>query len=154
MQTMMIVPSFEIIIQWLKQAQIAHYMCDQCHGIHMVDLQSLDGVIESRLFVESEGLLLTTELEVRPSGLLPLVADLGRLNMNYPALKIFVDIVDDNLPRLMVCSSMYTQAGMTAEQLALFVTSTITASRQLISECEGLGFMNQPESQGAVGFMH
>ena len=62
----MIVPSFEVVMRWLTQGQIPHYLCEQCHGIHIVDIQSLEGVLESRLFVESEGLMFTTELEIRP----------------------------------------------------------------------------------------
>ena len=41
-------------------------MCDQCHGIHMVSPQSVEGIQESRIFVEEEGLLFSSELEVRP----------------------------------------------------------------------------------------
>ncbi|GAA4493889.1 YbjN domain-containing protein [Pseudaeromonas paramecii] len=151
---MLHIPNFDIIIRWLQQGQIPHYMCDQCHGIHMVDVQSMEGVLESRLFVESEGLLLSTELEVRPSGLLLLVSELGRLNMNYPALKIFVDVVDDNLPRLMVCASAYIEAGMTPEQLTLFVQRTLAATQQLISECEQLGVLNPPESGSDLRAVH
>lgn len=143
---MLHIPNFDIIIRWLQQGQIPHYMCDQCQGIHMVDVQSLEGVLESRLFVENEGLLLSTELELRPSGLLLLVSELGRLNMNYPALKIFVDVVDDNLPRLMVCASAYTEAGMTPEQLTLFVQRTVAATQQLLSECDQLGVLNQADN--------
>ena len=53
--------------------------------------------------------------------------------------------VDDNLPRLMVCASAYTEAGMTPEQLTLFVQRTIAATQQLISECEQLGVLNPAE---------
>ncbi len=138
----MIVPSFEIVMRWLSQGQIPHYLCDQCHGIHIPDLQTLEGVVESRLFVENDGLMLTTEMEVRPVGLLPLVADLGRLNMNYPSLKIFVDVLDDNLPRLMVCDTLGTAAGLTDEQLKLFVQTTVQATQQLQAECEQAGYLN------------
>lgn len=151
----MIIPSFEIVLRWLKQAKIGHYMCDQCHGIHIADLQTLEGVLESRLFVdEPEGLMFTTELELRPTGLLPLVADLGRLNMNYPTLKLFVDLVDDNLPRLMACAHQYTQAGLTQEQLSHFVRASVTAMQQVQSECERLGYINLPEGPSAPEAVH
>lgn len=151
---MMIVPSFEVVIRWLTQARIPHYLCDQCHGIHLVDIQSLDGVLESRLFVENDGVMFTTELEIRPVGLLPLIADLGRLNMSYPTLKIFVDVVDDNLPRLMICDSIHIKAGLTFEQLELFVTSAVSSIKQLYGECEQAGFLNQGDVANPVGAMH
>lgn len=142
---MMIVPTFEVILRWLSQGQFPHYMCDQCHGIHVVDVQSLEGVLESRLFVEDEGLMFSTELEVRPAALLPLIADLGRLNINYPSLKVFVDVVDDNLPRLMICNSMLISAGLTPEQLQLFMRTSIDGIKQLYAECEQANYLSAPE---------
>ena len=142
---MMIVPSFEVVIHWLGQAHVPHYMCDQCHGIHVVDIQSLEGVIESRVFVESEGIMFTSELEIRPAGLLPLVAELGRLNMTYPTLKIFVDVVDDALPRLMVCDAIQTQVGLSFEQFQLFIASAIACIKLLYAECEQAGYLCTPE---------
>ena len=150
----MIVPSFEVVMRWLTEGQIPHYLCDQCHGIHIVDVQSLDGVLESRLFVENEGLMFTTELEVRPVGLLPLVADLGRLNMSYPTLKIFVDVVDDNLPRLMVYNTLQLDAGLTPEQLQLFMSTAMTAMKQLYGECEQAGYLNPPEESETPMAVH
>ena len=150
----MIVPSFEVVMRWLSEGQIPHYLCDQCHGIHIVDVQSLDGVLESRLFVENEWLMFTTELEVRPVGLLPLVADLGRLNMSYPTLKIFVDVVDDNLPRLMVCNTLQLGAGLTPEQLQLFMSTAMTAMKQLYGECEQAGYLNPPEASETPMAVH
>ena len=150
----MIVPSFEVVMRWLSEGQIPHYLCDQCHGIHIVDVQSLDGVLESRLFVENEGLMFTTELEVRPVGLLPLAADLGRLNMSYPTLKIFVDVVDDNLPRLMVCNTLQLGAGLTPEQLQLFMSTAMTAMKQLYGECEQAGYLNPPEESETPMAVH
>src|SRR5574344_413411 len=150
----MIVPSFEVVMRWLSEGQIPHYLCDQCHGIHIVDVQSLDGVLESRLFVENEGLMFTTELEVRPVGLLPLVADLGRLNMSYPTLKIFVDVVDDNLPRLMVCNTLQLGAGRTPEQLQLIMSTAMTAMKQLYGECEQAGYLNPPEASETPMAVH
>ena len=146
---MMIVPSFEVVIHWLGQARVPHYMCDQCHGIHVVDIQSLEGVIESRIFVENEGIMFTSELEVRPAALLPLIAELGRLNMAYPTLKIFVDVSDDALPRLMICDAIQTQAGLSFEQFELFINTAIACIKLLYAECEQGGYLILPEPNSA-----
>ncbi|MGY3869769.1 YbjN domain-containing protein [Aeromonas crassostreae] len=151
---MMNTPSSEMIMRWLQQARIEHYVCDQCHGIHIVSLQSVEGIQESRVFVEEEGLLFSSELEVRPSALLPLVAELGRLNMQYPSLKLFLDIIDDNLPRLVVGHTVFTKAGLTVEQFILFVQSTIAATHDVVAECERLGFLNLPEMVVEPGAVH
>ncbi|EKP0262340.1 YbjN domain-containing protein [Aeromonas sobria] len=151
---MMNIPSSEMVMRWLQQARIEHYVCDQCHGIHIVSLQSVDGIQESRIFVEEEGLLFSSELEVRPSAMLPLVADLGRLNMQYPSLKVFLDIIDDNLPRLVVGHTIFTNAGLTVEQFLLFVQSTIAATHELVAECERSGFLNLADIQVSPESVH
>ena len=135
----------ETAMRWLSAGYIEHYVCENCHGIHLSELQELEGVLESRLFVEQEGALLTSEIEIRPTALLVLVADLGRLNMNYPNLKVFVDIVDDNLPRLIVADYMHTQAGIDQAQFTWIVQQTVIATQQLLFEVGELGFLMQDE---------
>ena len=135
----------ETAMRWLSAGYIEHYVCENCHGIHLSELQELEGVLESRLFVEQEGALLTSEIEIRPTALLVLVADLGRLNMNYPNLKVFVDIVDDNLPRLIVADYMHTQAGLDQAQFTWIVQQTVIATQQLLFEVGELGFLMQDE---------
>ncbi|MBU3825556.1 MAG: YbjN domain-containing protein [Candidatus Oceanisphaera merdipullorum] len=140
-------------MRWLSAGYIEHYVCENCHGIHLSELQELEGVLESRLFVEQEGALLTSEIEIRPTALLVLVADLGRLNMNYPGLKVFVDIVDDNLPRLIVADYLHTQAGIDESQFIWIVQQTVMATQQLLFEIGELGFLMQddePSKQSAA----
>lgn len=133
-------------MRWLSAGYIEHYVCENCHGIHLSELQELEGVLESRLFVELDGAILTSEIEIRPTALLTLVADLGRLNMNYPSLKVFVDIIDDNLPRLIVASYLHTQAGINEAQFSGIVQQTILATQQLLFEITELGFLMEDES--------
>ncbi len=135
----------ETAMRWLTAGYIDHYICENCHGIHLSELQGQDGVLESRLFVEHEDAILTTEIEVRPTALLALVADLGRLNMNYPSLKVFVDIVDDNLPRLIVADYLHTQAGLDQPQFLWIVQQTMMATQQLLLEITELGFLMQDD---------
>jgi hypothetical protein len=141
-------PDRALLQRWLDEAHVEHYLCNQCEGLHIRTLQDLDGVVDSRLFLESYGLLLTTELELRPMALLPAVADLGRLNMDYPILKIFTDVVDDATPQLVVAGSFPTSAGLTLKQFAHFVATTVAATRQLAAECLQLDYLfAAPESE-------
>ncbi len=82
------------------------------------------------------------------------MAELGRLNMQYPSLKVFLDIIDDNLPRLVVGHTVFTKAGLSVEQFLLFVESTIATTHEVVSECERLGFLNLPEIQVAPESVH
>ena len=140
----------ETAMRWLSAGYIEHYVCENCHGIHLSELQELEGVLESRLFVEQEGALLTSEIEIRPTALLVLVAELGRLNMNYPSLKVFVDIVDDNLPRLIVADYLHTQMGIEQEQFLWIMQQTVMATQQLLFEISELGFLMQDEEPGKL----
>jgi hypothetical protein len=140
-------PDKDLLIEWLDASRLEHYTCDQCEGLHLRALQELEGVIDSRLFLESYGLLLTTELEIRPMALLPIAADLGRINMDHPTLKVFVDVVDDATPQLVVAGNLPVAAGLTLEQFALFVGNTVAATRQLAAECLHLDYLF-PQAEG------
>ena len=129
------------IESWLDEARVEYYTCDRCEGLHLESLQDLEGIIDSRLFLEPWGLLLTTELEIRPMALLPLAADLGRLNMDYPTLKLFQDVVDDATPQLVVAGTQLSGAGLTLEQFATFVATTVAATRQVGTECRQLNYL-------------
>ncbi len=137
----MIIPDSDQIMRWLSQLSMGHYVCDQCHGIHIESLQQLEGVSESRIFIEDQGLMFSTELEIRPSAILALVSELSRLNMNYPQLKIFLDIVDDALPRLVVCDFLYTQPGITLTQFQVYLEGTLETTRQVMQDAEQMGWL-------------
>ncbi len=59
--------------------------------------------------------------EVRPSALLPLAADLSAINASSLTVKAFLDMQDDNLPKLVVCQSLSVMQGVTYEQFEWFV---------------------------------
>ncbi len=136
-----VIPDRALLEDWLDRAHVDYHECGRCEGLHLEALRDLEGVIDSRLFIEPWGLLLTTELEVRPMALLPLVADLGRLNMDYPTLKLFQDVVDDATPQLVAAGTALGAAGLNLEQFAHFVATTITATRQLAEECLQLNYL-------------
>lgn len=143
----LLVPDATQVERWLRQAGIHHYICDQCHGLHLSELQGRDGVLDSRLFVEEDGLLLSTELEIRPGSLLMLLGEVARLNMAWPTLKVFLDVNDDALPRLVACDLLLGRAGVTFEQFIHFVQANVDATAQLIEECQQMGCLFGPEDE-------
>lgn len=155
-----VLPDADQIQKWLRQAGIQHYICEHCHGLHISELQGRDGVVDSRLFVEEDALLLTTELEVRPSALFMLMGDTPRLNMTYPALKVFLDVNDDSLPRLVACDTLFGRSGVTFEQFIYFVQATVDATVQLLDECLAAGCLiwpdegEEPALPGNAGSLH
>ncbi len=136
-------PTQDLLKNWLEQAHIAYYLCDQCDGLHVKALQELPGVVDSRLLLQDYGVLLTTELEIRPMAVLPLAADLGRLNMDFPILKLFIDVVDDATPQLVVAAHLHSGAGLTPAQLGWFAEQTMAATSQLATECLQLDYLYQ-----------
>lgn len=130
-----------LLMRWLEEARVEYSECNECDGLHLAALKSIEGVIDSRVFLERYGLLLTTELEIRPMALLPLAADLGRINMDYPTLKVFLDVVDDATPQLVIAGTLPTQAGLTLAQCAHFLSTTMDATRQLCAECLQLDYL-------------
>lgn len=141
----LVLPDPDQVRVWLEQAGIKHYICEHCHGLHLSRVQDRDAVVDCRLFVEQEALLLTTELELRPSASFAALAEAPRFNMQWPALKVFPDIQDDTLPRLVACDLLHGRRGITFEQFADFVQATVEATLELQNECQRLGWLSWPE---------
>jgi len=58
---------------------------------------------------------------VKPSALLPLASELSTINASSLTVKAFLDIQDDNLPKLVVCQALSASVGVTREQFAAFM---------------------------------
>ena len=144
------IPERPELESWLRESRIEFEDCGRCEGLHLPPLRAVEGVIDSRLFLERYGLLLTTELEIRPMAVLPLAADVGRLNMDYPTLKVFLDIADDAIPQLVVAGVLPSGAGLAREQVATFVELTLEETRQLAADCLRLDYLFA-EPQGGRG---
>ncbi|MFL0798688.1 MAG: YbjN domain-containing protein [Cellvibrionaceae bacterium] len=143
-----ITPDTDLVIKWLDDIKLDNYICAQCHGIHISDIQTMEGVMDSRLFVEAEGVMASTEISIRPTGLLPLMADLGRLNMDFAHLKIFVDIQDQDLPKLIICDHLLAGAGVSQEQFTFFMDVYVPATIDVIKQCADL--IAPPEGEEPV----
>jgi len=142
------IPDRPQLERWLKQSGTAYDICHQCEGLHLQALRPVEGVIESRLFLERYGLLLTTELEIRPMAILALSADLSRLNMDYPTLKVFLDIGDETVPQLVVAGVQLTGSGLSFEQFSAFVAMTLEETRQLAEACLQLDYLFAEPDRG------
>lgn len=143
-----ITPDTDIVIRWLDDMALDNYICSQCEGIHISELQAHEGVLDSRVFVQPEGIMATTELAIKPTGLLPLLADLGRLNMDFSHVKIFIDIHDQDLPKLIICDHLLAGAGVSQEQFSFFMDVYLPAAREIIKQCADL--VAPPEGEEPV----
>lgn len=140
------VPDANQVKRWLDEGSTTNYICEHCDGLHLSELQQMDGVLDSRIFVESDHLILTTEMEVRPTALLPLTIETGRLNMAFPHSKIFLEVTDDALPKLVVMDTLHTRAGVSFSQFRHFLLTTMENTRQLVSDCQNMGVLTYLDS--------
>ena len=141
-------PERDELARWLKQAGIPSHLCDHCAGLHLEGVLEEQGVLETRLFRESEGLLLTVELELRPAAAFHVLAEAPRLNMAWPTLKIFPDIGDEAPPRLVFCNLLLTGAGISFDQFRNFLDRTLEAAAGLLDELLRQGICGWPDEEG------
>lgn len=84
-------------------------------------MQNFDGVFDAKVDLVDNVILFSALAEVKPTTLIPLVANLSLINASSLTVKAFVDIQDDNLPKLIVCQSLSIAVGVTLEQFTHFM---------------------------------
>ncbi|WP_281645596.1 YbjN domain-containing protein [Parendozoicomonas sp. Alg238-R29] len=143
----LLIPDVALLETWLTETGYESYICDQCSGLHVSALQSMDGILDSRLFIEPWGIMFTTELDIRNAAVLAVSADLMRLNMSYPALKLFLNTPDDASPMLVASASILTTQGMTVPQFNEYFAVTLETVRQLLQDCQQSQYLFQGEDE-------
>ena len=144
-------PDRPLLEDWFDEIHVEHYLCGECEGLHISALHDIEGVVNSRVFVQQTSVLFSTELEVRPMAVLPLSSELGRINMDYPSLKVFLDVVDDATPQLVVATHMLSGAGIARAQFEEFVVNTMDGTRLLADECLQLDYLFAEAGRPRVG---
>ncbi len=131
----------ESILKWLTALGIQHYMCGQCQGIHISELQSHENVLESRIFLEQECLIFSTEIDILNAELLAINAELPKLNGTYANLKAFLDISNEGPARLIICDTQWISAGLSKDQFGVFAHSAIEAKLEILRLLATSGFI-------------
>ncbi|MDR9890587.1 YbjN domain-containing protein [Pseudenterobacter timonensis] len=116
-----VVPTLDTLRQWLDEAGITFFECDACQALHLPHMQNFDGVFDAKVDLINDIILFTALAEVKPSALLALASDLSAINASSLTVKAFLDIQDDNLPKLVVCQSLYAAVGLSFKQFAAFM---------------------------------
>ena len=119
--TSLVVPGLDTLRQWLDDLGMSFFECDNCQALHLPHMQNFDGVFDAKIDLIDNTILFSAMAEVRPSAVLPLAADLSAINASSLTVKAFLDMQDDNLPKLVVCQSLSVMQGVTYEQFAWFV---------------------------------
>ena len=116
----LVVPGLDTLRHWLDELGINFFECDSCQALHLPHMQNFDGIFDAKLDLVDNVVLFSALAEVKPSALLGLSADLSAINASSLTVKAFLDIQDDNLPKLVVCQALSVGVGITVEQFGWF----------------------------------
>ncbi len=117
----LVVPGLDMLRRWLDEIGISFFECDSCQALHLPHMQNFDGIFDAKIDLVDNVVLFSALAEVKPSALLALSADLSAINASSLTVKAFIDIQDENLPKLVVCQSLSIGPGVTdGEQFAWF----------------------------------
>lgn len=97
-------------------------------------MQNFDGVFDAKLDLVDNVILFSALAEVKPTALIPLAGDLSQINASSLSAKAFLDIQDDNLPKLIVCQSLSITAGLTYGQFAYFMKQSEEQISMIVME--------------------
>jgi len=147
----LIVPDLALLRRWLDPLGISFFECDSCQALHLPHMQNFDGIFDAKLDIVDNVILFSALAEVKPTALIPLVADLSSINASSLTIKAFVDIQDDNLPKLIVCQSLTIAVGVTHEQFSFFLQQAEEQMSMIILEAHAndLLFIGDDEEDGA-----
>ncbi len=143
----LVAPGLDTLRQWLDELGISFFECDTCQALHLPHMQNFDGVFDAKLDPMNDVILFTAMAEVKPSALLALAADLSAINASSLTVKAFLDIQDDNLPKLVVCQTLSSGAGVTFEQFAWFMRQSEEQISMVILEARAHQLLFVPEEE-------
>lgn len=130
----LVVPDLELLRRWLDQLGISFFECDSCQALHLPHMQNFDGVFDAKLDIVDNVILFSALAEVKPTALIPLVGDLSQINASSLTVKVFIDIQDDNLPKLIACQALSIAVGVAQAQFAHFLQQAEEQMSMIILE--------------------
>ncbi len=146
--TSLVVPGLDTLRQWLDDLGMSFFECDNCQALHLPHMQNFDGVFDAKIDLIDNTILFSAMAEVRPSAVLPLAADLSAINASSLTVKAFLDMQDDNLPKLVVCQSLSVMQGVTYEQFAWFVRQSEEQISMVILEANAHQLLLPTDDEG------
>ncbi len=154
----LVVPTLDVMRRWLDETGVSFFECETCQALHLPHMQSFDGVYDAKIDLVDNVVLFSALAEVKPSALLSLAADISNINASSLTVKAFVDVQDDNLPKLVVCQSLPAAVGITKEQFSAFLQLSEEQISMVILEANAqqLLFTSEEEQQLLVEthFLH
>ncbi|AFJ47643.1 YbjN domain-containing protein [Shimwellia blattae] len=143
----LVVPTLETVRRWMDEIGVTFYECDSCQALHLPHMQNFEGVFDAKVDLIDNVLLFSALAEVKPSALLALSVDLSSINASSLTMKAFLDIQDDNLPKLVVCQALSASVGVTREQFAAFMKQSEEQVSMVILEASANQLLYNSEDE-------
>ncbi|EOW6722482.1 YbjN domain-containing protein [Cronobacter dublinensis] len=141
----LVVPTLDTLRRWLDNLGVSFFECDTCQALHLPHMQNFDGVFDAKIDLVDNVVLFSAMAEIKPSALLTVASDLSAINAGSLTLKAFLDIQDDNLPKLVVCQTLLTEVGVTVEQFEAFYRQSEQQTSMAIMEARAQQLIYAPE---------
>jgi len=141
----LVVPTLDTLRRWLDNLGVSFFECDTCQALHLPHMQNFDGVFDAKIDLVDNVVLFSAMAEIKPSALLTVASDLSTINAGSLTLKAFLDIQDDNLPKLVVCQTLLTEVGVTVEQFEAFYRQSEQQTSMVIMEARAQQLIYAPE---------
>ncbi|MDT3666284.1 YbjN domain-containing protein [Cronobacter dublinensis] len=141
----LVVPTLDTLRRWLDNLGVSFFECDTCQALHLPHMQNFDGVFDAKIDLVDNVVLFSAMAEIKPSALLTVASDLSAINAGSLTLKAFLDIQDDNLPKLVVCQTLLTEVGVTVEQFEAFYRQSEQQTSMVIMEARAQQLIYAPE---------
>lgn len=126
--------TLEDISGWLSRLETEHYQCQGGVGLHITRVQKSGDICMARVEFIDEILSYRLVTEIRQSAIATLLAELSIINSSSRFLKIFIDLVDDSSPKLVIMHSVDCSEGLSFRQFANFIQQIEEEALQIIAE--------------------
>lgn len=148
----LVIPDLAMLKRWLEQLSISSFECDACEALHLPHMQSLGGIFDAKVDLADNVIVFSALAEIRPSAMISLFAELSQLNASSLTMKVFMDIQDDNIPRLVLCQSLSVGAGITVDQFSYFLQEAEEQTSQIILEAQSNGWLLNDDDDNIVAY--
>lgn len=114
-------PDIPQLREWLDQLKTSYFECDACSALHLPHMQNIDGIFDAKLDILSNVMVISALAELKPTAIITLLANISQINASSLTAKVFLEINDENLPKLVVSQSFSLAAGITYNQFGHFI---------------------------------
>lgn len=130
----LVIPDITILKVWLEQLDIVYYECDNCDALHLYAAQTIDGLVDAKLDIIDNAIVCSASAIIRPSVIMSFMSDINQINASTLTTKLFIDIQDDDLPRLIMCQAFSIMNGFTRSQFHGFIVEFEDQIMQIMTD--------------------